>query len=166
MFVLRGDPSGVRVRQHGGGLNVRGAEARAVGEKGSGCGCRCRFPGSDQVTALSGFFLRLSGVFCTSAGLCVVGPRRRPRARRPWQRASGAAREVAGRGSRAAAAGASGFLGACALQPWGRSPGELSPRCCGAQKRGGASGFPDSRPLRFPPAGVSLASLPGGEVTC
>ncbi|XP_036894395.1 NADH dehydrogenase [ubiquinone] iron-sulfur protein 4, mitochondrial isoform X2 [Sturnira hondurensis] len=55
MFVLPGHPSGVRVRQHGGGLNVRGTGASAVGWKGSGCGCGCRFPGSDQdITTLTG----------------------------------------------------------------------------------------------------------------
>ena len=40
---------GVCLQQDGGGVNVSGAEASVVGEKGSGCRCRFCFQGSDQV---------------------------------------------------------------------------------------------------------------------
>uniref|UniRef100_A0A452TH84 NADH dehydrogenase [ubiquinone] iron-sulfur protein 4, mitochondrial n=1 Tax=Ursus maritimus TaxID=29073 RepID=A0A452TH84_URSMA len=46
---------GVCLQQDGGGLNVRGAEANVVGEKGSGCSCHFRFQGSYQdITTLTG----------------------------------------------------------------------------------------------------------------
>ena len=63
----------VCLQQDGGGLNVSGAEASVAGEKGSGCSCRFRFQGSEQVTALWGFFKLLGSLhFC--GGLCCWVP--------------------------------------------------------------------------------------------
>ena len=65
--------SGVCLQQDGGGLNVSGAEANVVGEKGSGCSGHFRFQGSYQVTGLSGFFFKLLGSLHFWGGLCWLG---------------------------------------------------------------------------------------------
>lgn len=72
-LVPCGDPSyhpAVWLQQHGGGVNVSGAETSVVGEKGSGYSCLFHFQDPDQVTDLSCFFARLfeSFHFCEVPG--------------------------------------------------------------------------------------------------